>query len=42
LSPGKSAQVLGNINLIHNYSYIGDEARGLAALGERPEAFSSE
>jgi nucleoside-diphosphate-sugar epimerase len=39
---GKPAQVLGNINLPHAYSYIGDVARGLAALGERSEAFGSE
>ena len=35
---GKPAQVLGNINLPHAYSYMEDVARGLATLGERPEA----
>ncbi len=35
---GKSAQVLGNINLPHAYSYIIDVAHGLATLGERQEA----
>ncbi len=35
---GRPAQVLGNVNLPHAYSYMGDVARGLATLGERPEA----
>ncbi len=35
---GKPAQVLGNIDLPHSYSYMGDVARGLATLGNRPEA----
>ncbi len=35
---GKPAQVLGNVNLPHSYSYMGDVARGLATLGDRPEA----
>lgn len=35
---GKPAQLLGNIDLPHSYSYIGDVARGLAMLGERDEA----
>jgi nucleoside-diphosphate-sugar epimerase len=35
---GKPAQVLGNVNLPHAYSYMGDVARGLATLGDRPEA----
>lgn len=35
---GKPVQVLGNINLPHSYSYMGDVARGLATLGDRPEA----
>ena len=35
---GKPVQVLGNIDLPHSYSYMGDVARGLATLGERPEA----
>lgn len=39
---GKAAQVLGNVNLPHSYSYIRDVARGLATLGERPEALGRE
>ncbi len=39
---GKPAQVLGNTHLPHSYSYIGDVARGLATLGERPEALGAE
>lgn len=39
---GKPAQVLGNINLPHSYSYIKDVARGLATLGEREEALGRE
>lgn len=35
---GKSAQVLGNVDLPHAYSYMEDVARGLATLGDRPEA----
>ncbi len=35
---GRSAQVLGNVDLPHSFSYMGDVARGLATLGERPEA----
>jgi len=35
---GKSIQLLGNIDLPHSYSYIGDVARTLALLGEREEA----
>lgn len=35
---GKALQLLGNIDLPHCYSYIGDVARGLALLGERDEA----
>ena len=35
---GKPAQVLGNIDLPHAYSYMKDVARGLATLGDRPEA----
>ncbi len=35
---GKSIQLLGNLDLPHSYSYIGDVARGLALLGERDEA----
>jgi nucleoside-diphosphate-sugar epimerase len=35
---GKSIQLLGNIDLPHSYSYIGDVARTLALLGERSEA----
>jgi len=39
---GKPAQVLGNINLPHSYSYIKDVARGLATLGEKEEALGQE
>lgn len=39
---GKSAQVMGNINTRHSFSYIKDVARGLATLGERPEAWGRE
>ena len=39
---GKPAQVMGNIRLPHSYSYIGDVARGLVTLAERPEAFGLE
>ncbi|HEY0603429.1 MAG TPA: NAD-dependent epimerase/dehydratase family protein [Herpetosiphonaceae bacterium] len=35
---GKPVQLLGNIDLPHSYSYIGDVARGLAILGEREDA----
>lgn len=35
---GKSIQLLGNIDLPHCYSYIGDVASTLALLGERDEA----
>lgn len=35
---GRPVQLLGNIDLPHSYCYIGDVARGLATLGERPEA----
>ena len=35
---GKAAQPLGNVNTRHSFSYIKDVARGLATLGERPEA----
>jgi nucleoside-diphosphate-sugar epimerase len=35
---GKPLQLLGNIDLPHSYSYIGDVASGLALLGERDEA----
>lgn len=33
---------LGNIDLPHSYSYMPDIARGLAALGERDEAYGHE
>lgn len=39
---GKTVQVLGNPRLPHAYSYIGDVARGLATLGERPDALGRE
>jgi nucleoside-diphosphate-sugar epimerase len=34
----KPVSLLGNIDLPHSYTYIGDVARGLATLGEHPEA----
>jgi nucleoside-diphosphate-sugar epimerase len=34
----KPVQLLGNLDLPHSYTYIGDVARGLATLGDRPEA----
>ena len=36
---GKAAQVLGNANLLHTYTYVPDIARGLVTLGEYDEAF---
>jgi nucleoside-diphosphate-sugar epimerase len=39
---GKPMQVLGNPSLLHSFSYMGDVARGLATLGERPEALGHE
>ena len=35
---GRAAQVLGNPDVPHTYSYIDDFARALVTLGERPEA----
>ncbi len=35
---GKSAQVLGNPDLLHTYSYVPDIGRALVALGEREDA----
>jgi nucleoside-diphosphate-sugar epimerase len=35
---GKKAQVMGDPDQPHTYSYIPDIARGLATLGDRPEA----
>ena len=35
---GKPVQVLGNVNLPHAYSYMGDVARGLATLADSPKA----
>lgn len=34
----KKAQVMGNPDLPHTYSYVPDIAKGLALLGDRPEA----
>jgi nucleoside-diphosphate-sugar epimerase len=34
----KPVQLLGNLDLPHSYTYIEDVARGLATLGDRPEA----
>ena len=39
---GQPVQVIGNIDLPHPYSYMPDIARGLATLGERPEALGRE
>jgi len=36
---GKRVQLLGNIDLPHSYSYIGDVARSLAVLGESEAAY---
>ncbi len=36
---GKPAQLLGDIDLPHSYSYMPDVARGLATLADHPEAF---
>ena len=36
---GKAPQVLGNPDLPHTYTYLGDFARGLVTLGTRDEAF---
>ena len=38
LLAGKKAQVMGNPDLPHTYSYLPDIARGLVVLGEREEA----
>ncbi len=35
---GKKAQVIGNPDLLHTYSYIPDIAKGMVTLGERSEA----
>jgi nucleoside-diphosphate-sugar epimerase len=35
---GKAAQIMGNANLPHTYSYIPDVGTGLVILGERDEA----
>lgn len=34
----KPVQLLGNLDLPHSYTYIGDVARGLTTLGTHPEA----
>ncbi len=39
LLEGKDAQLLGNPELPHSYSYIEDVGRGLAAIGTHEEAF---
>lgn len=36
---GQRLQLLGNIDLPHSYSYIGDVARSLATLGQHEEAY---
>ena len=35
---GKKAQVMGDPNLLHSYSYLPDIAKSLAILGDSPEA----
>ena len=35
---GKKAQVMGNPDMLHTYSYVPDIAKGLALLGDRSEA----
>lgn len=39
LAAGRSAEVFGDPDLVHAYSYTPDVARGLAVLGEHDEAF---
>jgi nucleoside-diphosphate-sugar epimerase len=39
---GQPVQVMGDIDVPHAYSYMPDIARGLATLGERPEALGHE
>lgn len=36
---GKSAQMIGNIDMLHTYTYIPDIGRALVTLGEHDEAF---
>lgn len=36
---GQRVQLMGNIDLPHSFSYIGDVARSLATLGQHEEAF---
>ncbi|MBC8160864.1 MAG: NAD-dependent epimerase/dehydratase family protein [Roseiflexaceae bacterium] len=36
---GQRAQLMGNIDLPHSFSYIGDVARSLAVLGQSEQAF---
>jgi nucleoside-diphosphate-sugar epimerase len=38
LLKGQAVEVLGNIDLVHSYSFVPDVARGLAMLGLRPIA----
>jgi nucleoside-diphosphate-sugar epimerase len=38
LLSGKSVEVMGDPDQLHSYSYTPDVARGLAILGQRPEA----
>lgn len=35
---GKTAEAIGNLDLLHTYTYIGDMARAMIILGEREEA----
>lgn len=36
---GKAAQVVGNVDLLHTYTYVPDIGKGLVMLGEHDEAF---
>ncbi len=40
LMKGKKAQVFGNINKIHTYTYTPDAAKATALLGNTPEAYN--
>lgn len=40
LQKGKKAQVLGNVNKIHTYTFTPDAAKATAILGNTPEAFN--
>ncbi len=42
LAKGKKAQVFGNINKIHTYTYAPDAAKATALLGNTPDAYNQE